>query len=82
MIKRGFRGLPGMPGGLPDIDIPTSGLGGIDASIFPTFQVRSVMPPLPGQPGSAPVKAAGSGNTSDAPAQQGQSGQPNRQGGK
>lgn len=60
MIKRRIPGLPGgLPGGLPDIDVTRGGLTGIDASIFPTFQVRSRMPDLPVK---APTQAKSSGS--------------------
>ncbi len=67
---------------LTKVELPASGFGGIDASIFPTFQVRSAMPPLPPMRPATPAKAAGTGDVSDNAGQKAQPGQPNRQGGK
>lgn len=82
MIRKGFPRIPGLPDDLTKVELPASGFCGIDASIFPTFQVRSAMPPLlPTRP-ATPAKAASAGNASDNASQKAQPGQPNRQGGK
>lgn len=82
MIRKGFPRIPGLPDDLTKVELPASGFGGIDASIFPTFQVRSAMPPLPLMRPAAPAKIAGTGNASDNTGQKAQPGQPNRQGSK
>lgn len=81
MIPKGVPRLPGLPSGLPDIELPTGGLSEIGASIFPTFDVRSAMPALPVR---APVqtKAASSPNAPTGTAQNGQANQSKRQGEK